>query len=193
MIKIHAAKAGLSSHLYPNHFNYFPSSSRQQLYPEILPQTEKVRKKSGAKLDSSESADSQIQHDPTQSSPAASSVGNGEWRSWINEMFKENNGRKLRIQCLWADKGGVMLDLSLSHGSSRERWKEMSSSSLCPHTARKTQPALNKAPQSNCPSYSLQQAIFIWIGAAQILRIYPGNFHGNSLAGRLWFTGGGQN
>lgn len=94
----------------------------------------KIQEKSGAKLDSSESADSQIQHHPTQNSPAASSVESGERRSWINETFKENSARKLRIQCLWADKGGVMLDLS--------------SSSLCPHTARKSQPALNKAPQS---------------------------------------------
>lgn len=72
MINIHAAKAALSSNPYPNNFN--DSSLKHQTsaeYPEFLPQTEKL----GSEEQSwTQSADSQIQHQTTQSSPAANSL-----------------------------------------------------------------------------------------------------------------------
>lgn len=71
----------------------------------------------------------------------------------ISEMFWENNPRKLKIQCWWADRGGLMppevlqrLDLSLSHNSTRKRRGNGLLFTPSLHTARKTKPALNKAP-----------------------------------------------
>lgn len=114
----------------------FPSNTKQQLnflksYHKLK---KEVRSKAGLKV---EILRSSIK--PPKAALLQTGHSQGNQGAETDEMFRENSPRKLRIQGLWADRGGLVppevlqrLDLSLSHHSTRTDKRKL----FYPHTQR---------------------------------------------------------